>query len=201
MRYVKALFRRILSLLYLSLLKIFHINTLKFSPLQLISLSTRFVINKGNIHFGRKIGTRRNVEFRVSNGGKITVGNNSFFNNGCLINSMAEIKIGSNVQFGPNVMVYDHDHDFRVNGGIKSGKYRKSPIVIGNNVWIGAGCVILRGTTIGENSIVAAGSVIKGDLPPNTIITQKRNNTLYEISTSQSKNKDGNTVEKNITSN
>lgn len=53
-------------------------------------------------------------------------------------------------------------------------KFQTSPIVIGNNVWIGANTLILRGTTIGDNCVVAGGSVIRGNYPADTVIVQKR---------------------------
>ncbi|MCQ6534399.1 acyltransferase [Bacillus mycoides] len=201
MKYIKAVCRRLFAFLYLNIVKMFHFTTFKFEPLQVISLSTKFVINdNGKIFLAKKIGTRRNVEFRVSEGGQITIGDNSFFNNGCLINSMLQIEIGSNTQLGPNVLVFDHDHDFRTDEGIKSGEFKKSSIKIGNNVWIGAGCIILRGTTIGDNCVIAAGSVIKGEYPPNKIIVQKRDTVFKEIVNS-SKVKGDSCNGKGITSN
>ena len=62
----------------------------------------------------------------------------------------------------------------RAEGGLAAMKYKTAPVEIGNNVWIGANCVILRGTKIGDNCVVAAGSVIKGEFPANTLIYQKR---------------------------
>ncbi len=50
-------------------------------------------------------------------------------------------------------------------GGLETAK----PIVIGNNVWIGAGAVILAGTVIREDSIIGAGSVVKGEIPTNVV--------------------------------
>ncbi|MGR5940307.1 acyltransferase [Bacillus pacificus] len=140
------------------------------------------------------------MEFRVSKNGQINVGDKSFFNNGCLINSMAQVDIGSNTQLGPNVLVFDHDHDFRADAGIKAGEFRESPIRIGNNVWIGAGCVILRGTTIGDNCVVAAGSVLKGEYPSNKIIVQKRE-TVYKEIINSSKVKGDSYNDKGITDN
>ncbi|MFB5567357.1 acyltransferase [Bacillus cereus] len=203
MRYVRALCRRIFAFLYLNFVKIFYFKAFKFKALQVISLSTKFVINdSGKITLGRKIGTRRNVEFRVSEVGEITVGDNSFFNNGCLINSMLQVDIGSNTQFGPNVLVFDHDHDFRVETGIKAGEFKRSSIKIGNNVWIGAGSIILRGTTIGDNCVIAAGSVIKGNYPPNKVILQKRDTVFKEIVNSARVRDDGSDGSyKGITSN
>ena len=60
-------------------------------------------------------------------------------------------------------------------------KFKTAPITIGNNVWIGANTLILRGTTIGDNCVVAGGSVIRGNYPSNTVIIQKRTTeVLYQ---------------------
>lgn len=182
MRYLKAFIRRIVGVLNVSLFKIIYLNKLNGSIFQLISASTKFDIsNNGKIILGKYIGTRRNVEFRVSDTGMIKIGNNCFFNNGCIINSKEKISIGYNTQFGPNVMVFDHDHDFRVQGGLKAQEYKKTEIKIGNNVWIGANSVILRGSTIGDNCIIGAGSVINGIYESNNIVIQKRETTEVNI--------------------
>lgn len=83
---------------------------------------------------------------------------------------------------GPNVLIYDHDHDFRKEEGLKKLKYKTAPVDIGDNVWIGANTIILRGTKIGNNCVIGAGSVIKGCYPDNSIVVQKRNTIITEIS-------------------
>lgn len=85
-----------------------------------------------------------------------------------------KIIIEEGVEFGPNVLIYDHDHDYKTNGGIKAGKFITAPVKIGKNSWIGANTVILRGTVIGENFVIAAGSVVKGNIPDGTVFVQKR---------------------------
>jgi acetyltransferase-like isoleucine patch superfamily enzyme len=82
------------------------------------------------------------------------------------------IYIGSGTEFGTNVLIYDHDHDYRA--GLKTDKFKESPVKIGNNCWIGANSVILRGTVLGNNCVIAAGSVIRGEYPDNSVIIQKR---------------------------
>ena len=78
-------------------------------------------------------------------------------------------------------MMFDHDHDFR-RGGDMNGKYfRTGDILIGENCWIGAGTIILRGTKIGNNSVVGAGCVLKGEYPGNSVIFQRRNTEVEEI--------------------
>lgn len=74
------------------------------------------------------------------------------------------IEIGSGTTVGPNVMIYDHDHDLQNRGCIYS-----LPISIGENVWIGGGAIILKGVSIGNNSVIAAGSIVTRNIPANTI--------------------------------
>lgn len=69
----------------------------------------------------------------------------------------------------------DHDHDYRTSGGIKELQYKKNPIQIGSNVWIGANSVILRGVKIGDNVVVAAGSIVKEDIESGTLYYHNRN--------------------------
>ena len=121
------------------------------------------LICKGNCEVGRN-----SVIAAVGNG-KITFSNNVFVNRNCCIASHEEIEIQENVSIGPNCCIYDHDHDLNKPGGFVTGK-----ITIRSDVWIGAGCIILKGVTIGENSVIAAGTVITKDVPANTIVYQQR---------------------------
>lgn len=107
-------------------------------------------------------------------GGVLQIGNNVGINSNCIISSHDNIEIGDNVEIGPNVCIYDHDHDTKCEGGIKAGKFITAPVSVGNNTWIGANVVILRGTKIGKNCIIAAGSIVKGEIPDNSTYIQKR---------------------------
>lgn len=174
MKYIKALYRRFISITKICFSKLIHPKSLKAPIAGVISATTHININKGKIIIGKKMQTRRNVEISANNGGKITIGNNCFFNNNCMVVAHDNISIGNDCSFGPNVLIYDHDHDFRAKGGKNEGKYRTSPIEIGNNVWIGANVIILRGTKICDNSVIAAGTVLKTDVENDTIIYTKK---------------------------
>lgn len=128
---------------------------------------------------GRKNVTRDNVTIRVKNG-QIEIGDKCFFNSNVSITCVESIKIGSNCQFANNVVIVDHDHAYHM--GVKP-KLISSAVSIGNNVWVGANVVILRGSIIGDNAVIAAGSVVRGVIPPNTVLYQKRINYFkkYEI--------------------
>jgi maltose O-acetyltransferase len=106
--------------------------------------------------------------FHCDLGCNIHVGRNFYAGFNCTILDMAEVRIGDNCLIGPNVGLYTAGHDINPIDRHKVG-YAK-PITIGNNVWIGGHCAILGGITIGDNSIIAAGSVVTKDVPANTIV-------------------------------
>ena len=126
---------------------------------------------------GKKLRTRNNVSFRIYNKGIVNIGNNCFFNDGCSINCQQNIKIGDNVIMGQNVMIFDHDHDYRNN----INDFVRNDVVIGNNVWIGANVVILKGVIIGDNTVIAAGSIVNKDIPSNKMFYQKKINEKKDL--------------------
>ncbi len=119
---------------------------------------------------GPKCISRRFMSIRVENG-ILSIGSKCFFNSQVDITCTEHITIGDGCQFGQNVVIVDHDHNIRNEG---DGPLISSPITIGNNVWVGADCVILRGVTIGDNAVIAAGSVIHDDIPADSVVYQKR---------------------------
>lgn len=94
---------------------------------------------------------------------------------------MAEVRIGDDCMIAPNVGIYTAGHNIEPKDRNKSGY--AIPIHIGHNVWIGGSSVILPGVTIGDSSIVAAGSVVTKDVPPNTIVAGNPAKVLKEIPT------------------
>lgn len=183
---MKRQINNFVSILYtflkFSLIKLFNWNRFKFHLVERFSPNTElYFLGKGTIILGKKVRAHTGVKLRVIKKGKITVGENSSFNYGCMVFSMDSVKIGNGVEFGPNVLIYDHDHDFRTDGGLKKNKYKTGEVIIGDYSWIGANSIILRGTKIGKNCVVAAGSIINGEYPDNSLIIQKRNTTIKHI--------------------
>lgn len=167
-----------------AILKLFHFHHFYYDGIQRFSPNTEVAIaGNGTIRLGKRIRAHRRSKITVSNNGLLEIGSNTALNNSVTITCMDKIIIGENVQIGPDTKIYDHDHDFRVPGGILAEKFKTSPVVIGDNSWIGCNVVILRGTTIGENCIIAAGSVLKGYYPSNSVIVQKRTTEVTHYST------------------
>ena len=106
--------------------------------------------------------------FRCDYGVNITVGDAVFINYDCIFLDVAPITIGDRVLIAPRVCLYTAGHptDAEVRG---SGLEFGLPITIGDDAWIGGSAVVLPGVTIGAKSIIAAGSVVTKDIPPNVI--------------------------------
>ncbi len=171
--------RSLISLIHIAFIKIFNFRHFYSGWAQDISASTKiFMRDGGKIFLDKHIHTKKDVEISAA-GGTISIGEGCFFNKGCMAVSMDSVTIGKKSSFGPNVLIYDHDHDTRRSEETESA-YKTAPVFIGNRVWIGANTVILRGSVIGDNCVIGAGSVIKGEYPPNSVIIQKRSEEIIQ---------------------
>lgn len=112
-------------------------------------------------------------------GGVLTIGNNVSFNRNCILICRKEIAIGDNVIFGPGVTIYDHDHIF-TDEGIQPG-YKLGSVIIEKGCWVAANVTILRNTHIGEGCVIGAGAVVKGDIPPHSLVTSDRKMNIVPI--------------------
>lgn len=168
-----------INLIRMALLNVIHIGNVKASLIQNISPSTEIVVKKGKLSLSHSVFTRKNVSFRVE-GGEMSIGT-SFFNQGCIVACMDNIQIGNNCLFGPNVVIVDHDHEYRYSDERRGNHYRNATVNIGNNVWIGANVTILRGTQIGDGAVIGAGCVIRGKIKNNTLVVNKQDIQVTSI--------------------
>lgn len=122
---------------------------------------------------GGRIGVRENAELKI--GDQVSV------NVGTMITCHDSITIGSYTQIGPYCQILDHDHRYDSVEAFDNQEFKTAPVVIGEHCWIGANCVIMRGTVIGDNCVVGAGSVIKGNFPANSLIYNKRETEVRTI--------------------
>ncbi|MCK1795315.1 sugar O-acetyltransferase [Streptomyces sp. XM4193] len=106
--------------------------------------------------------------FRVDYGTHITIGARTFINFGAVLLDCAPITIGEDVQIGPNVQLLTPIHPLEAEPRRNKWEGAK-PITLGDNVWLGGGVIVCPGVTIGENTVVGAGSVVVRDLPPNVV--------------------------------
>ena len=116
--------------------------------------------------------------FYVDYGNNIYFGNNCEVNMNCTFLDDSRIVIGDNALIAPNVQIYTAFHPTNAadrfgpqkeDGSFAFCKTQTAPVIIGNNVWIGGGAILLPGMHIGNNVVIGAGSVVTRDIPDNTV--------------------------------
>ncbi|KAG4095851.1 bacterial transferase hexapeptide repeat protein [Neocallimastix lanati (nom. inval.)] len=117
--------------------------------------------------FEGKLGKNSVVKAPVSGTrfSNVTIGDNVYVNSGCLIMGGGGITIDDNTMIAANVQLISNNHDLKQRQIITC-----KPVHIKKNAWIGAGATILPGVTIGENSVVGAGSVVTKNVEDNVVV-------------------------------
>jgi len=105
---------------------------------------------------------------RCDYGTNISIGARSFVNYACVLLDCNTIAIGADVQIGPGVHIYTATHPLDAEAR-RSGWESADPVTIADGVWLGGGAIVCPGVTIGENTVVGAGSVVARDLPPGVL--------------------------------
>ncbi|MDE6972712.1 MAG: acyltransferase [Lachnospiraceae bacterium] len=126
---------------------------------------------------GEKTENRGYLYLGCKDRGFLEIGSHCFFNINTSITCMKHIKIGDYCKFGNNLVIVDHDHDFKGSGK----EFPAAEIEIGSHVWVGAGCIILKGVKIGDHAVIAAGSVVRKDVPAGSMYCDKREGFYQEL--------------------
>lgn len=129
-----------------------------------VHLPKRIALELGpSCRFGREV-------FLDTHGGRITLGRHVRINTGSVLVSYASISIGDDCLIGEYVSIRDANHGTAAGQAMRMQPHSSAPIVIGNNVWIGRGAVVLKGVQIGDGAVVAANSVVTRDVAPRTLV-------------------------------
>lgn len=171
--------RKVLYLIKTIALKISYKQNIEITGLPKIEMNCRIRIDDGVLNISKGATIREGGYISLQDGAKITIGQNVSINRNISIVSRLKVDIGNECIIGPNVTIYDHDHSFDYDG-YKEG-YKKGEVVIEPHTWIGANVVILRGTRIGSNSIIGAGSIVSGIIPPHSLVVSNRDLIVQKI--------------------
>jgi len=178
---VKRFFRKIKTVLIYIKYKLFYRNiSWSGMPAFLENWSMIDIDGSGKLNIGKKYEQRKNSLLECKDGGVMKVGDNVFFNRNCIITCLNSITIGDDSIFGPNVVIYDHDHEF-TSDCVDRGRFKVGTVEIGKGCWIGAGAIILKDTHIGDHCVIGAGTLVKGDIPGNSVVLNKKEKTILEI--------------------
>jgi len=126
------------------------------------------ILGTPRIYLGNHVAFRSHIT--IGGHGVLEIDDHAVINDNCIISAYKHIKIGKNVMLAPFVYILDIDHAFTdKQTPISQQGYKTARVVIEDGVWIGTQSVITRGVTIGQNSIIAANSVVTRDIPPDSI--------------------------------
>lgn len=136
------------------------------------------VDDKASFIIGTNVICRNFENFHVSSG-KLILHDGVFINNSCSFNCMERIEIGAGTMMGEGVRFYDHDHIYTAEK-IEKWQWTTAPIRVGRDCWIGSNVTILKGVTIGDNTIIGAGCLIRNDVPANSVVYNDGNLVVKE---------------------
>ena len=120
--------------------------------------------SQGRIKIGNKFAMRGPLlacELGAQKGACLEIGDRVFINQGATVVAFSHIEIGNDTLIGEFAAIYDSNH----HSLDPVHPTRSAPVIIGSNVWLCRGAIVLPGSKIGDHTVVAAGSVVKGDLP------------------------------------
>src|SRR5205085_12572052 len=108
------------------------------------------------------------LELATGANGTLEIGESAFINYGCSIAAQRLVRIGPHCNIGTYVIMMDNDFHC-LEPERRNEAPESAPIILEENVWLGARVVVLRGVTIGNGSVIGAGSVVTKDIPPRTL--------------------------------
>jgi acetyltransferase-like isoleucine patch superfamily enzyme len=130
-----------------------------------IGRGTRFRIIHGKVRIDDRVSLEDDVLIHVE-GGEVSIGSNTFVGRGSQIVALEKVKIGKDVLIATRCVIRDANHRFDdVTIPIRLQGHTVSPVVIGDDVWLGAHVVITAGSDIGRGSIIGANAVVRGSIP------------------------------------
>jgi acetyltransferase-like isoleucine patch superfamily enzyme len=129
------------------------------------------VRNAGGVTLGSRVEIEHDVYFKlVSEDARLNVGDHTFLGRGCELDVAATLTIGAHTLIAPNVFITDHTHNHARDRALDEQGTSSAPVTIGDDVWLGAGAIVLHGVTIGNGAIVGAGAVVTTDVAAYAIV-------------------------------
>jgi acetyltransferase-like isoleucine patch superfamily enzyme len=151
------------------------------NQIKLLLFSVQFqsgLIFEGKIQIsgGKRINIGKNVKFgsgvSISAGSDahVDIGDNTYIGRNTIIIANKEVNIGKDCRISPFNYIIDTNHGIKADELIREQSYDIEPISIGNDVWIGTHCVILKGVKIGDGAVIGAGAVVTKNVPDKSIV-------------------------------
>ena len=121
------------------------------------------------VKLGDKVTLNRYAYVQGGNGG-VRLGDRVEINNFSIVNGTGGVDIGEDTLVGPGVRIISYQHQYVRGATIRSQPVEARPIRIGRDVWLGANAIVLAGISIGDGAVVAAGAVVREDVPAYAVV-------------------------------
>jgi acetyltransferase-like isoleucine patch superfamily enzyme len=124
------------------------------------------------IHLGEGVALDRGVILQIScrvPGSVLEIGAGTYVNRGTYFDAHVEMRIGRNCLIGPACYFTDANHGRAADVPVALQPIETKPVIIGDNVWIGAHCLVLPGVTIGDGAVIGAGSIVTRSVPAGAV--------------------------------
>ncbi len=123
------------------------------------------------VTLGTRVHLERGVWLKiVDRGAVVSIGDSTFLGRDTEIDASVSVRIGAHVLVAPRVFITDHVHNTAAGRLIDTQGLSSRPVRIGDDVWLGAGVIVLPGVSIGEGAVVGAGAVVTGDVLANAVV-------------------------------
>lgn len=167
---MNLIFRAAINLFKVGYWKIRYGSRIEISWIQGFEHMKIEISGNGRVRVGSRLQNRGELRLICGDGASLEIGNHVVLNTGVCITSLGHVKIGDYCKLANHLILVDHDHNFRGQGE----EFVIGEVTIGDRVWVGANCTILKNVHIGNDCVIAAGSVVSKDVPPGTLYRQKR---------------------------
>ena len=137
-----------------------------------VSIGPRCVITRPQyISLAERVVLEQEVFLKVvADDAHLNIGPYTFLGKGVEIDCHTHIEIGEHTLLAPGSFITDHSHDIAASKRVDQQPCQSKPVIIGNDVWIGANAVVLPGVHIGEGAVVGAGAVVTHDVEAMTVV-------------------------------
>ncbi len=162
---------RALGLLVLFLKCLLLQGRASYGPTLLVAPSIRLFLAQGSrLVLGQRVVIAYDADICALSGACIEIADRAYLGPRCMLSAHSGIRIGEHCLFGPDVKIFDNNHEFVPGSGVVHGRHSSAAVRIGDNVWVGANVVILKGVNIGDGAVIGAGCVIRKDVAAGAVV-------------------------------
>lgn len=127
------------------------------------------IARTATVFFGKNVYIRRGTVIDVAEKATLTIGDSVFIAHGVTIAAHKQLSIGADTLIGEYVSIRDHDHMFSQDNRLVLQGERVAPVIIEDNVWLGAKATVIKGVSIGAHSVVGANAVVTKNIPAHSV--------------------------------